>query len=556
MAQGRSRQEGQAALVAVVGLVILAIGMYTSYNLSRAVYEKIELQNAADATAYSLATLEARTFNFIAFANRAQVANYVQMMESQSLLSYMTAVEAATGYFGDLVQCVEKAAGNSAGSLVGVGAGLAALHETTIPIIDLMDEFVPKYIEVQTTKNWALLIVSGMYVLTTSLQLADGGMDIAKANDPDAQNPLAIQVALGVLNNASYLNAIDLNGIGLHANSSEASKRIMTEIANASRYNGTLDAHPDFTVSRGVFDILSSAIGGLGGVSGGGARLGAVIDKVSALINLSHVGTSKLMQVEGGTVADLEQTGESQAEKSDLAMADAIVAKDTWFFPEGFLSVQSGVNESLHCRYVKPTRPDLSGTRYGCAGALPGNAGRVQALVRAGLLIADMPGHGFAKKNCKREGEDDHRWGAFVLPGGMTPYFTFASGLSGIEAEKTSFNQPDVWVMLNKPPAAMALGGPGDLEFNLKQGRYSAELDARIGEGGLLDSGVLRGMNAIARAQVYYHRPGAWQEPPNFFNPYWGARLAPTNVPIKRLAAAVGLSGIFGQIIADNVCMH
>ena len=56
----RRSARGQAAIVAVVGLLILAVGMYTTYNLSRSVYEKIRLQNAADATAYSLATLEAR----------------------------------------------------------------------------------------------------------------------------------------------------------------------------------------------------------------------------------------------------------------------------------------------------------------------------------------------------------------------------------------------------------------------------------------------------------------------------------------------------------------
>jgi hypothetical protein len=34
------------------------------------------------------------------------------------------------------------------------------------------------------------------------------------------------------------------------------------------------------------------------------------------------------------------------------------------------------------------------------------------------------------------------------------------------------------------------------------------------------------GLNAIARAQTYYHRPGNWAEQPNFFNPYWRPRLA------------------------------
>jgi hypothetical protein len=28
---------------------------------------------------------------------------------------------------------------------------------------------------------------------------------------------------------------------------------------------------------------------------------------------------------------------------------------------------------------------------------------------------------------------------------------------------------------------------------------------------------------------AYYHRPGDWREPPNLFNPMWGAKLMPVN---------------------------
>jgi len=37
----------------------------------------------------------------------------------------------------------------------------------------------------------------------------------------------------------------------------------------------------------------------------------------------------------------------------------------------------------------------------------------------------------------------------------------------------------------------------------------------------------LQGLNVLSRGQVYYHRPGDWREQPNFFNPFWRARLAP-----------------------------
>ena len=87
-------------------------------------------------------------------------------------------------------------------------------------------------------------------------------------------------------------------------------------------------------------------------------------------------------------------------------------------------------------------------------------------------------------------------------------------------------------------------------------GGETAELDARIGQDGIMNTGLGRGINVLSRAQVYYHRPGAWAEPPNFFNPYWGARLAPKNAAITRLFNEIGVSGIWDNLIADNIWMH
>lgn len=60
---------------------------------------------------------------------------------------------------------------------------------------------------------------------------------------------------------------------------------------------------------------------------------------------------------------------------------------------------------------------------------------------------------------------------------------------------------------------------------------------------------ITPGFHAIARAQAYYHRPGAWAEPPNLFNPYWKAKLSPvapllTN-SINSIAEELGPIGQF-----------
>ena len=558
----RRRTRGQAMLVAVIGLVILAIGMYTSYNLSRAVYEKIQLQNAADAAAYSLATFEARALNFVAFVNRAQAANYVQMMEAQSMLSHMTALEGTAGYGGDLGQCIGRALGEAGVALVGLGQGVAAAHDAFSAAVDAMETTVPGYITMMTAKSEAMFAVAALYLMGTSAQVASSGLDIAQANDPDAVLPVALQVTLGALNELSFLSAIDWRAVGgfLGTGSSadaDDARRLMTEIANASRFGSTLgSANADFVVARGLFSLLDGVVGELSGQSGSG-NVGTAIQKLTDFLLGPYEGATKLLQVPGDDRGDLAELHESQARHSDLAMAQAIVASDNWFYPEGFFSVQSGVNESMHCRYNKQDAETsgLLSAGYGCAQILPGYAGQVQAALRALRLVITPGSYGFSQNNCKAAGEDDHRWYGF-LRGGLAPYFPFASKISGISAEQSSFNQPDVWILLNKPSQAMALGGPGDLNFDLPQGQYRASLDARIGEEGLVQSGVLRGMNAIARAQVYYHRPGAWQEPPNLFNPFWGARLAPKNVIFRRIAHELGLSDALGGLAADSLWMH
>ena len=50
-------------------------------------------------------------------------------------------------------------------------------------------------------------------------------------------------------------------------------------------------------------------------------------------------------------------------------------------------------------------------------------------------------------------------------------------------------------------------------------------------------------------ARAYYHRPGDWREQPNFFNPFWGAKLEPVaNHPL--------LESLHLGTLADKVITH
>ncbi|MCE9672742.1 Tad domain-containing protein [Myxococcus stipitatus] len=97
--QSFRRQEGQALILAALMVLVMSIAVLTTVNIGHTVTERVRLQNTADAAAYSMAAMEARAFNFYAYANRTQVSHYVSAMMWHSLLSLIYSAEA---FFTDL----------------------------------------------------------------------------------------------------------------------------------------------------------------------------------------------------------------------------------------------------------------------------------------------------------------------------------------------------------------------------------------------------------------------------------------------------------------------
>ena len=81
-------QRGQALILALMLLVAGAAGLIHLFDSGQLVQEKTRLTNAADATAYSGALVQARTLNLLAFTNRALVAHQVAMAHNVTLASW------------------------------------------------------------------------------------------------------------------------------------------------------------------------------------------------------------------------------------------------------------------------------------------------------------------------------------------------------------------------------------------------------------------------------------------------------------------------------------
>lgn len=86
----RSLQAGQALIIVLAFAAILGAGLFSIYNTAQLTTAKRKLVNAADASAYSGASVLAQGLNYTAYTNRAMLANNAmigQMMAARSNLS-------------------------------------------------------------------------------------------------------------------------------------------------------------------------------------------------------------------------------------------------------------------------------------------------------------------------------------------------------------------------------------------------------------------------------------------------------------------------------------
>ncbi len=95
----RRTMGGQAMVLGLVMLLVLCVGTIILFDTGQTVNKKVQLVNAADAAAYSVAVQQARALNFVAYTNRARVANEVAIAQLIGLYSWMNQMHTTTIVF-------------------------------------------------------------------------------------------------------------------------------------------------------------------------------------------------------------------------------------------------------------------------------------------------------------------------------------------------------------------------------------------------------------------------------------------------------------------------
>jgi putative Flp pilus-assembly TadE/G-like protein len=94
----QEQQYGQAMVFVVLFLGVVTLSLVFLYKAGKITSEKMQLQNAADAAAYSVSIAEARDLNFMAYTNRAMVANEVAIGQLVGMASWATHWESFGSY--------------------------------------------------------------------------------------------------------------------------------------------------------------------------------------------------------------------------------------------------------------------------------------------------------------------------------------------------------------------------------------------------------------------------------------------------------------------------
>jgi len=91
-------QRGQSSVFVVIFLGVMLFSLITLYNAGKLTSEKMQLQNAADAAAYSVSVIEARDLNFMSYINRAMIANEVAVGQMVSMVSWIRYLGSVPSY--------------------------------------------------------------------------------------------------------------------------------------------------------------------------------------------------------------------------------------------------------------------------------------------------------------------------------------------------------------------------------------------------------------------------------------------------------------------------
>lgn len=271
---GRQRQAGHVLVFALAMLLAAALMLMLVFNTGQATAEKARLLNTADAVAFSLATVEARNLNFLAYTNRAIIANQAAIGQLESYANIVNALDVVThGTEVELSAALHTIA-IACAIIPGAQAAAATIEETILPgiqrvlgtaqrLTSALTKAVLPLVKVLVKAAGALetAIYGSQIVVQASMAeaLVQTYVAVKNENDPDAKY-LTTSTVLSVAETAAELATfVQPAGYAKPADSQQVLNGSTQEGKQYARFTRMIeDARDEFTKRRTLFPFIES----------------------------------------------------------------------------------------------------------------------------------------------------------------------------------------------------------------------------------------------------------------------------------------------------------
>jgi len=487
------QRRGQTMILGVVSLLVLALIVFATFNVTVAVQQKVKLQNYADAKAFSVAVAEARTLNYMAYTNRAIASAYVGMSNVHAYMS--EAAMLSELQFAGMMIMAAIIGQETSQCMCCWGGPCCFQHcihaaEATVNTIGLGIDFFSGTVgnKVAQLDGPATDTLSALNTHVTTLKTAQ---DLAKGSlyallgggtmgQLKEQNMMKADSVTSDDNLVSGFNINEWNKV-FYTNQ-QIKQRIMAETVNASRTDFSWSRHgtvgPTLFPPPWIADLMQASLWM-------GPKGNWIITQVPANPALApgrsgfaESGFGTFGAAFSGDVSTSNNTGRT------LSSFDWAAIAGTW--RHGALgwtlpSFSPGFNTEL----------------------TSGNNGNNHS----GGILADAVSspHNGSNHNLDL---DLSRFTEFNIEG------------------QYPFNQPSVYAAVTTDSRVNEYGKRGPWEVN-KSGSGIITMKGVGGTDGKLAIANNNTTKAFSKAMVYYHRIGDWGDYPNLFNPFWRAKLEP-----------------------------
>lgn len=567
-------------------LIVLAVAVLTTVQVGQTVHERMRAQDAVDAEAYSTAALEARAFNVYALTNRAQASHYVSAMVWQSFDSFLYFSEAFVTDGYALAKTVSVCSNDGAvaqgacaaaqlipvlgPALEALATGVSVLGYGAQTIQVLLATFDPDtaigrgIVPMHRRLNQSLARASSELMVTVGAAVGGtferlrtrhdvrfepgrGAETFARTN-VCAFDRVHVRESFGspLAPSTTEANALDPTAV-MESSRVARAKRVMGAVANATRFacdddDGSSACDAGFGTRRtlGTLPLVPDAL----------RPFFEAVPKFgqSRLLTFGSADAESLNRIrqnrrDGATLSN--ETPDKPY--GSLAQGDVLASDDLYSLATPLLCDAEnredcqGDPERDPLQMMKTSiwamsARDLSAGgihwRLVTEGGVDGNGVAGLRQVK-GCRVCSVWEVSAADVRAVRDG--NHEWEGIVpFPHFDAGEFIEPCGESRLDVAASrddDFNQPSVYLSARLSPSSLRRGDAAAAQS--ASSLLSSDGALSVGEGRRLELEARGsfppwqpGINVIARAQVYYHRSGAWEEPPNFFNPYWRPRLA------------------------------